>query len=103
MKAPPFDYYAPDTLDEALGLLREHGDEAKVLAGGQSLVPLFALRLARASVLVDLRRVPGLAAVETDDGALSIGAMTRETAVERSAAVRERVPLLAEAMPLIGH
>jgi carbon-monoxide dehydrogenase medium subunit len=103
MKAPPFDYFAPETLEEALGLLHEYGDEAKVLAGGQSLVPLLALRLARPSVLVDLRRVPGLASVERGNGTVRIGAMVRETALERSATLRESVPLLAAAAPLIGH
>jgi CO/xanthine dehydrogenase FAD-binding subunit len=103
MKAPPFEYFAPDSLDEVLGLLHEHGDEAKLLAGGQSLVPLFALRLARASVLVDLRRVPGLSAIELVDSSLLLGAMVREATVERSASVCDAVPLLAEAVPLIGH
>ena len=103
MKPPPFTYHAPDTLDEALALLGEHGDEAKVLAGGQSLVPLLALRLARPSVLVDLRRVPGLSGIDATDGGVVFGAMTRERQAERSDVVRKQLPLLADALPLIGH
>ena len=103
LKPPPFIYFAPDTLDEALDLLREHGDEAKVLAGGQSLVPLLALRLARPSVLVDLNRVPGMSDISASNGTVVFGAMTRERQAERSELVRQRVPLLADALPLIGH
>lgn len=103
MKLPPFSYEAPTGLDEALGLLAEHGDEAKVLAGGQSLIPLLALRLARPSVLVDLNGVSGLAVIAEQPGAVRMGAMVRERAAERSAAVQQAIPLLAEALPLIGH
>jgi carbon-monoxide dehydrogenase medium subunit len=103
LKPPPFDYHCPDSLEEALALLAEHGDEAKVLAGGQSLVPLLAFRLARPAVLVDINRVPGLDAVGAADGVLSVGAMVREHAAERSDAVRDHVPLLGAALPLIGH
>jgi carbon-monoxide dehydrogenase medium subunit len=103
VKPPPFEYEAPATLDEALGLLARHGEEARVLAGGQSLVPLLALRLARPDRLVDLNRVPGLAYVEEAGEELRIGAMTRQAAVERSAVVGRRCPLLREAVRLIGH
>jgi carbon-monoxide dehydrogenase medium subunit len=103
LKPPPFIYFAPDTLDEALELLREHGDDAKVLAGGQSLVPLLALRLARPSVLVDLNRLPGMSDISASNGTVIFGAMTRERQAERSELVRQRVPLLADALPLIGH
>jgi carbon-monoxide dehydrogenase medium subunit len=103
LKPPPFIYAAPDTLDEALELLQEHGDEAKVLAGGQSLVPLLALRLARPSVLVDLNRIPGMSDISASNGTVIFGAMTRERQAERSELVRQRVPLLADALPLIGH
>jgi carbon-monoxide dehydrogenase medium subunit len=103
LKPPPFTYHCPDTLEEALALLAEHGDEAKVLAGGQSLVPLLAFRLARPAVLVDINRIQGLSDVTTTDGVLAVGAMVREQAAERSAAIRDQVPLLAEALPLIGH
>jgi carbon-monoxide dehydrogenase medium subunit len=72
-----FDYEAPESLEEAIKLLQQHGDDAKLLAGGHSLLPLMKLRLAAPSLLVDLRRVPGLAGVERKDGAVEIGAMTR--------------------------
>ncbi|MEE8523489.1 MAG: xanthine dehydrogenase family protein subunit M [Thermoanaerobaculia bacterium] len=104
MKPAPFLYHAPATLDEALALLAEHGDEAKVLAGGQSLVPTMNFRLAQPSVLIDLNRIGGLDAIHEDEnGGLSIGAMTRQRAVERSALVAERAPLVHETMPFIAH
>jgi len=90
-------------LEEALTSLAEAGEDAKILAGGQSLMPLLSLRLARPSVLVDLGRVGGLDEVIERNGTVSIGAMARERAVERSAVVVEKVPLLAAALPLIGH
>jgi len=103
MKPPRFDYLAPRSLDEALDLLARHGEQAKVLAGGQSLVPLLNFRLVRPGYLVDLNDVPGLAGIRVDDGQLAIGAMTRQREVEQSTVVSERCPLLAEAMPQIGH
>jgi aerobic carbon-monoxide dehydrogenase medium subunit len=103
MKPPRFEYLAPASLEEALALLAEHGDDAKVLAGGQSLVPLLNFRLVRPAYLVDLNEIPGLGYVREDDGHVVVGALTRQRAVETSALVRERVPLLAEAMPQIGH
>jgi carbon-monoxide dehydrogenase medium subunit len=103
MKPPRFEYLAPTSLDEALALLAEHGDEAKVLAGGQSLVPLLNFRLVRPAYLVDLNEIPGLAYIRQENGHVAIGALTRQRAVETSELVRERVPLLADAMPQIGH
>src|SRR5437773_4608783 len=103
MKPPRFDYLSPRSIDEALGVLAQHGDEAKVLAGGQSLVPLLSFRLVRPAYLVDLNDVGGLSGIRLDDGHLTIGAMTRQRAVETSPLVRQRCPLLAEAMPQIGH
>jgi aerobic carbon-monoxide dehydrogenase medium subunit len=103
MKPPRFDYLLPRSLDEALGMLAEHGEEAKVLAGGQSLVPLLNFRLVRPTYLVDLNDIPGLDGIRLDGDRLAIGAMTRQRAAETSAVVRERSPLLAEAMPQIGH
>ncbi len=104
MKPAPFTYYCPDTLDEAVRLLHEHGDDGKILAGGQSLMPLMSLRLARPAVIVDMNRVPGLDRIAVNgDGSLSIGAMTRQRAIERDAALPGRNPLLAAAVPLIGH
>jgi len=103
MKPVDFDYFDPATVDEALALLANHGDDGKALAGGQSLVPLLNLRLARPKVLVDLNRIASLAYVRERNGGLAIGAMTRQRVVETSDLVRSRCPLLAEATTLIGH
>lgn len=103
MKPPPFAYAAPGTLEEAVSLKAEHGDEALVLAGGQSLIPLLALRLASPSLLVDLNRVDELEYLREERGWLLVGAMARHRAVERSAELLERLPILADALPLIGH
>jgi aerobic carbon-monoxide dehydrogenase medium subunit len=103
MKPPPFEYAAPRKTDEALALLAQHGDCAKVLAGGQSLLPLLNFRLAQPEVLIDVNRVAELAYVRPADGGLAIGALTRQHALERSEAVRARVPIVAEACRLIGH
>ena len=103
LKPPPFTYVAPSSLEEALGSLADAGEDAKILAGGQSLLPLLSLRLARPSVLVDFRRVGSLDGVSERDGTVSIGAMVRERAIERSAVIAEKIPLLAAALPLIGH
>ena len=100
MKPAPFTYYCPGTLDEAVGLLDQHGDDGKILAGGQSLMPLMSLRLARPAVIVDMNRVPGLDRIAVNgDGSLGIGAMTRQRAVERDTGLAERNPLLAAAVP----
>jgi CO/xanthine dehydrogenase FAD-binding subunit len=103
MKPPRFEYVAPTSVDEALALLAEHGENAKILAGGQSLVPLLNFRLVRPGYLIDLNEIAGLAGIREDDGRLAIGAMTRQRAAETSAIVRERCPLLADALPQIGH
>lgn len=103
MKPPPFEYVAAGSLEEALAALTEHGDEAKLLAGGQSLVPLLAFRLARPSVLVDLNRVAGLDRVELSGDTLLLGSMARQRAVERLPGLRERCAMIAEAVELIGH
>jgi aerobic carbon-monoxide dehydrogenase medium subunit len=102
MKPPAFEYVAPETVEEALAALRQHGDEAKVLAGGQSLVPVLNFRLARPSVLVDLNRIPSLAGISTN-GTLRIGAMTRQRVVERDANVAQRAPLLVQALHHVAH
>ena len=103
MKPPPFDYLAPASLEEAVAALAEHGDEAKVIAGGQSLVPLLAFRLARPSLLVDINRVPGLDGVELENGTLTVGALARERDVELTPGLRERCPMVVEAIEQIGH
>jgi aerobic carbon-monoxide dehydrogenase medium subunit len=103
MKPPTFRYLAPRSVDEATEQLGQHGDEAKVLAGGQSLVPLMNLRLAAPGVLVDVNRIADLAYVRPWDGGVAIGALTRQHAAERSEEIRGRLPIVAEACRLIGH
>jgi carbon-monoxide dehydrogenase medium subunit len=103
MKLPPFAYEAPATVAEAIELLAENEDEASVLAGGQSLIPLLALRLARPELLIDINGISELSGVSAADGWVTIGATTREYMAEESATVASSVPLLAAALPLIGH
>ncbi len=104
MKPAPFKYLAPTSVEEALSHLAEHGYEAKVLAGGQSLIPTMNFRLAQPAVLVDLNRVSELFYINPDKkGGLRIGAMTRESQVEHDPAVAERTPMLTETMPHIAH
>ena len=103
MKPPRFQYAAPRLLDEALTLLNQYGDDAKVLAGGQSLVPLLNMRLAGPSYIVDINHISELHYIEPEDGYLSIGATVRQRQVERSALVKEQFPLLVEVVQHIGH
>jgi carbon-monoxide dehydrogenase medium subunit len=103
MKLPDFSYEAPATVAEATALLAEHQDEASLLAGGQSLIPLLALRLARPAVLVDINGLDELSGVSVMDGQVVVGAMTREYMAEESETVAATLPLLASALPLIGH
>ncbi|HLZ57276.1 MAG TPA: xanthine dehydrogenase family protein subunit M [Ktedonosporobacter sp.] len=103
MKPPRFVYHDPTTRDEALAQLMTYADEAKILAGGQSLVPLLNMRLAQPAHLVDINRVSDLASIRKEHDGLAIGAMTRHREIERSPLVHLHCPLLAEAMPFIGH
>jgi CO/xanthine dehydrogenase FAD-binding subunit len=103
MKLPYVEYEAPVTAAEAVDLLAQHQDEASVLAGGQSLIPLLALRLARPAVLIDINGLGELSGMSVTDGQVAIGAMTREYMAEESEMVADTVPLLAAALPLIGH
>src|SRR5579859_4862279 len=103
MKPAPFEYVAPRSLDEALGALADGGSDLKLLAGGQSLIPLLNFRLARPSLLVDLNRVAELAYVSSRDRGVAIGAMTRQATIERDAQLRQAQPLLFEAIGWIGH
>lgn len=103
MKPAPFELHQPTSLDEAAALLADHGDEAKILAGGQSLVPLLALRLSRFSHLVDLNRVEELGGTSRENGRLTVGAMVRQAEAERSDDVAAAVPLLHRALPHVGH
>ncbi len=103
MKPTPFDYFAPTELQEALTLLGNYGDEAKVLAGGQSLVPLLNMRLARPRALIDVNRIPGLSYIQKKNGSLCIGALTRHRMIERSPLIKEGCPLMAEAIQWVGY
>jgi carbon-monoxide dehydrogenase medium subunit len=103
MKLPQFEYEAPGIVADAVRLLAEHQDDASVLAGGQSLIPLLALRLARPAVLIDINGLQELSAVSATNGTVTVGAMVREYAAEDSSTVSRSVPLLAAALPLIGH
>jgi carbon-monoxide dehydrogenase medium subunit len=104
VKPARFDYHAPVTLDEAVGLLAEHGDDAKLLAGGQSLVPMMNLRLAQPAVVIDLNRVPELAYLRpSGEDAVAVGAMTRHASVAASDLLAERCPLLGAAAARIGY
>ncbi len=103
MKPAPFDYYAPTSVDETCSLLARYGSDAKLLAGGQSLVPLLALRLAQPAALIDLNGVHELDYIRADDNGVAIGAMTRQRTVERSSVMRETCPLLPAAVEWIGH
>jgi aerobic carbon-monoxide dehydrogenase medium subunit len=103
MKLPEFEYQVPGTVAEAMALLAQHEDEATILAGGQSLIPLMALRLAHPAVLIDINGLDDLSGVTVTDSRVSIGALTREYMAEESEIVAETVPLLAAALPLIGH
>ena len=103
MKAPPFAYARPTTLDGALQLLADH-DDAKVLAGGQSLLPVMNLRLGAPALLVDISRIPMLDRIVVDaDGAITIGALVTHASVEASAEIARHAPLVAQAAPYIGH
>ena len=103
MKPPPFRYVRPKSVEEALAVLAEHGDEAKVLAGGCSLVPMLNMRLARPEVLVDVNRIEDLTGVNHSDGTVTTGATVRQAALERSPLLRRALPLPAACAPYIGH
>jgi carbon-monoxide dehydrogenase medium subunit len=103
VKAAPFRYHAPRTTADALDILAAGDGDTKVLAGGQSLVPILAMRLGRFDHLVDLNRVPELVGIDSVEGALRVGAMTSQATVERSVQVARDVPLLHRATPFIGH
>jgi carbon-monoxide dehydrogenase medium subunit len=103
MKPAPFDYVRAESLDEATAALASHGDDAAVLAGGQSLVPLLNFRLARPAVLVDINRIPSLDRVSIADGEIRLGALVRARAVERDRAILDRLPVLVTAVGFIGH
>lgn len=103
MKPPPFAYLRPVEIDAAVDALATYGDEAKPLAGGQSLLPMMNFRLARPAILIDLERIPGLDRIHAEDETLEVGAMARQAEVGRSAEVRRHVPLVGDALRHVGH
>ncbi len=103
MKPAQFEYHAPTTTEEAVALLKQYGGEAKILAGGQSLVPLMNFRLSRPAALIDINRIGALAYIKEENGQLRFGAMTRQRTIEHSDLVRSRIPLMTEATELVGH
>jgi carbon-monoxide dehydrogenase medium subunit len=103
MKPAPFEYYVPDSIEQALDLLHEHGDSAKLLAGGQSLVPAMNFRVVQPGVLVDLNRIGDLRYIREENATLQVGAMTLERALEFDPVISRRTPLLAEVMPHVAH
>jgi carbon-monoxide dehydrogenase medium subunit len=103
VKPAPFDYARPESLDEALEALVAAGEDAKVLAGGQSLVPVLNMRLLRPTTVVDIARVPGLDGIESRNGSVAVGALVTQRALGDSPLAAERLPLVAEALPHVGH
>ena len=103
MKPPPFEYHRPETLHEALSLLAEHGAAAKVLAGGQSLMPVLAFRLVRPTHVIDINRLVELDHCELDDRSLSVGAIVRHRTIELLDGLAVRCAAMADAISQIGH
>jgi aerobic carbon-monoxide dehydrogenase medium subunit len=102
MIPPSFEYLRPKTVPEAVAMMQQHGDEAKILSGGQSLIPMMKLRLARPAVLVDINRISGLSYVKEEGGYLKIGGLTREAELEASALVRSKYPILFDTANVIA-
>ena len=98
----PFEYLAPTTLEEAFQMLEQHGEEAKILAGGHSLIPMMKLRFAEPETLIDINNIPGLSYIKEEDGYLKIGAMTREADLEHSELIRSKYPIFIDATKLIA-
>jgi CO/xanthine dehydrogenase FAD-binding subunit len=103
VKPPPFEYRVADSVEAAVAALAEAGGEAKVLAGGQSLVPMLNFRLLRPAILIDINRIPGLAYIEEDEGAIRVGALTRHRQLETSPVIAAHLPVLTAAMTHVAH
>src|SRR5262252_3525725 len=102
MIPPPFEYLRPTTIKEAVAMLQQHGDAAKILSGGQSLIPMMKLRLARPEYLIDINRIPGLEYIKEDGGYLAIGGLTREADLEASDLIRSRFPIIHDTAGFIA-
>ncbi len=103
MKAPSFDYVKPDSLDDVLALLAQHGDDARILAGGQTLLATLNMRLSEPELLIDINAVEALKGIEAKDDHLWIGALVRHSQIEDSPVVAQHAPLLMQAAPHVGH
>ena len=103
MKAPKFSYIRADTIDQVLTLLSEHGEDARILAGGQSLMPTLNMRLSQPKILIDINRLDALKGISIDDGIVRIGALARHAEVAGSDIIAKHLPLIAEAMPHVAH
>ena len=103
MKAPRFSYVRPESLESVLELLAEHGDEARILAGGQSLMPTLNMRLSQPRLLIDINRIDALKGISLEDGTVRIGALARHAEVLASPVVGKHLPLIADAMPYVAH
>ena len=103
MKPKPFDYVRPDTVDEAIAILAEHGDDARVLAGGQTLLAMLNLRVVEPAVLVDITRIPELGEIREVDGKIEVGAAVTQNRLLAWPALANKLPLLAAALPFVGH
>ena len=102
MIAQSFQYESPGTIQDAIALLQQHGDEAKILSGGHSLIPMMKLRLATPGVLVDINNIPGLSHITEDNGVLKIGGLTRESEVEHSDLLKKHFPIFGDVTKLIA-
>lgn len=103
MKNPPFSYHRPATLDQALELLADIGDDSKIMSGGQSLLPVMAIRLSHPEHIIDISRIEGLSTIEVTDNGVRIGALVTHSEAEQSTVIANQVPLLSKAIPYIGH
>jgi 2-furoyl-CoA dehydrogenase FAD binding subunit len=103
VKPRPFDYARPDTVEEAVAILAEHGDEARVLAGGQTLLAMLNLRVVQPAVLIDITRIPELDVIREVDGKIEVGAAVTQNRLMTWPTLRQKLPLLAEALPFVGH
>ena len=103
MKPPPFDYLRPDDEEEALAALAEAGDDARLLAGGQTLMPMLNMRLAAPALLIDIAQLPDRASIREEGGAIEVGAAVTQAALEAWPPLAARAPLLARALPFVGH
>src|SRR5215471_8570755 len=102
MIPPSFEYVRAGTVGEAVAMLQQHGDDAKILSGGQSLIPMMKLRLARPGILIDINRIAGLSHIKEESGFLKIGGLTREAELESSPLVRSKYPILADTTHVIA-